>query len=105
MFLGTWCSKRQALEFRTRYSLRHALRYEKYSATNSLFPLIAYSFAIKPRESLKQQHSNSNTRTTTLEHQRSNTGTGVQEEEEEKDFEARQIEQVGRFQDDDMFGV
>ena len=57
---------------------------------------IAYSFATKTLVI---------TQTTTLEHQRSNTGAGVQEEEEEKDFEARQIEQVGRFQDDDVFGV
>ena len=74
----------------------HALRHEKYSDTNSLFSLIADSFAIKTTRI---------TQTTTLEHQRSNTGAGVQEEEEEKDFEARQIEQVGRFQDDDVFGV
>ena len=41
----------------------HALRHEKYSDTNSLFSLIAYSFVSKPRESLKQQHSNTNART------------------------------------------
>ena len=44
------------------YSLQHALRYEKYSDTNSPF----YSFATKPRESLQ---------TTTLEHRYPSTLT------------------------------